>query len=73
MFVKVKVAPCAKEEQVVQVAQDALKISVREKPENGQANARVRELVAFYFAVPAGKVHLVKGAHESAKIFEILD
>jgi uncharacterized protein YggU (UPF0235/DUF167 family) len=71
MFVKVKVLPCSKEEQVIKIADDALRIAVREKPENGQANGRVRELVAFYFGVPAGKARLVKGAHESHKIFEI--
>jgi uncharacterized protein YggU (UPF0235/DUF167 family) len=73
MFVKVKVLPCSKEELVAKIAEDALKVAVREKPENGQANARVRELVAFYFGVPAGKVRLVKGAHESHKIFEIIE
>ncbi len=73
MFVKVKVLPCAKEELVTQIAEDAFKVAVREKPENNMANARVRELVAFYFAVPAGKVRLVKGAHQSHKIFEIIE
>ncbi len=73
MFVKVKVSPCAKEERVVKIADGALRVAVREKPENGAANARVRELVAFYFAVPAGKVRMVKGAHQSHKIFKILE
>lgn len=52
---------------------DAFKVNVAAKPENGQANVRARELLAQYFAVPAGKVHLVKGAHESHKIFEIIE
>ena len=73
MLIKVKTLPGSKEEGVVQLGPDAFKVSVRELPENGLANARARELLAFYFGVPAGKVHLIKGAHESHKIFEILD
>jgi len=73
MLIKVKTLPCSKEEGVVQLGKDAFKVSVREKPENGAANARAIELLAFYFGVPAGKVHLIKGAHESHKIFDILD
>jgi uncharacterized protein YggU (UPF0235/DUF167 family) len=73
MLFKVKVSPCAKKEEITKIADDALKVSVREKPENGMANARVKELLALYFAVPAGKVRLIKGARESHKIFEILE
>lgn len=73
MLIKVKTYPCAKKEEVIQIGQDAFKVSVREKPENGAANARARELLALYFAVPAGKVHLIKGARESHKIFEIIE
>ncbi|MGB2631388.1 MAG: DUF167 domain-containing protein [Minisyncoccales bacterium] len=73
MLIKVKTLPCSKEEAVVQLGSDAFKVSVRDKPENGAANARAIELLALYFAVPAGKIHLIKGARESHKIFEILD
>lgn len=71
MLVKVHVYPGSKEEEVSRVGQDALKVKVRQKPENNAANARVKELLAFYFAVPAGKVRLIKGGHEPHKIFEI--
>jgi len=73
MLIKVHVHPCSKEEGVAQIGPDAFKVSVREKPENGAANARVFEVLAMYFAVPAGKIRLIKGAHESHKIFEIID
>lgn len=73
MLIKVKTLPCSKEEGVVQLAQDAFKVSVREKPENGAANARVIELLALYFAVPPGKIRMIKGAHESHKIFKIIE
>ena len=73
MLIKARVFPCSKEEKVVQTAPDAFSVSVRPKPENGEATARTIELLAFYFAVPAGKVRLIKGARESHKIFDILD
>lgn len=73
MLIKVRVYPCSKEEEVAQTGEDAFRAKVREKPENGMANARTRELLALYFAVPAGKVRLIKGARESHKIFEILE
>ncbi len=73
MLIKVHVYPCCKEERVGQIGADAFKVNVAAKPENGQANARARELLAHYFAVPAGKVRLIKGARESHKIFEIIE
>lgn len=71
MLVKIHVNPGSKKEGVVKIAEDKLKVSVKEKPENGAANARTIELLALYFAVPPGKVRLVKGAREPHKIFEI--
>ena len=71
MLIKAHIFPCSKEEKVVQTGADAFNVSVREKPENGLANARAIELLAFYFAVPAGKIRLIKGARESHKIFDI--
>lgn len=73
MLIKVKTLPCSKEEGIVKLGEDSFRVSVKEKPENGLANVRAKELLAFYFGVPARKVHLIKGAHESHKIFEILD
>ncbi len=71
MLVKVHVYPGSKEEEVSRVGQDALRVRVCQKPENNAANARVKELLALYFAVPVGKVRLIKGGHEPRKIFEI--
>lgn len=73
MLIKVHVYPGNREEGVAQTGSDAFRVSVRPKPEGGLANARTIELLALYFAVPAGKIRLVKGAHEPHKIFEIKD
>jgi len=71
MLIKIHVFPCVKEEGVVKIKENAFNVSVRPKPENGAANARAIELLALYFAVPPGRVRLIKGAHQANKIFEI--
>lgn len=53
------------------MADDKFEVRVREKPELNMANDRARKLLAFYFAVPEGKIRLVSGAHKQNKIFEI--
>jgi uncharacterized protein YggU (UPF0235/DUF167 family) len=73
LLIKVHVYPCLKEEGVSQIGVDAFRVNVAVKPENGQANARAVELLAQYFAVPAGKIRLIKGGHEAHKIFDILE
>lgn len=71
MLIKVHTYPCSKEEGVTQTGQDSFNVSVRPKPEDGLANARAIELLALYFAVAPGRIRLVKGGHESHKIFDI--
>lgn len=73
MLIKVHVNPGSKEERVVRVAEDKFKVNVGELPEKGAANVATARQLAVYFAVPAGKIRLIKGAHESHKIFEIKD
>lgn len=72
LLIKVRVYPGSKKEEVARVGDDTLRVSVRERPENNAANARVKELLALYFAVPTGRVRLVNGARATHKIFEIL-
>jgi len=71
MFIKVKVYPGSKEERISQLGADRFEARVRELPEQNRANARTKELLAAYFAVPEGKIRLVSGAHKQNKIFEI--
>ena len=71
MFIKVHVFPGVKEEEVTRIGEDAFKIKVKEKPENGLATARAKELLAIYMGVMENKVRLVKGVQEPHKIFEI--
>ncbi len=71
MYVKIHVTVDAKKELVNKVKDDLLEISVREPAERNLANSRVKELVASYFKIPAGKVKIVSGHHHPHKIFSI--
>jgi hypothetical protein len=71
MLIKVKVFPCAKEEEIIRKSQDSFEVRIREKPQMGQANKGVVRVLAGYFKVPEGKVRIVKGFREPGKIVEV--
>ncbi|MFH1036781.1 MAG: DUF167 domain-containing protein [Patescibacteria group bacterium] len=71
MFIKVKVFPDSKSEDIIKKAEDSFEVHVKEKPVMGRANIAVIGLLSYYFEVPREKVRLVKGFKERNKIFEI--
>lgn len=71
MFIKVKVFPNSKIEEVVKKSENSFEIKVKEKPKNNEANFRVFSVLSSYFKIPRAKIRLVKGAKEKNKIFEI--
>jgi uncharacterized protein len=73
MFVKVKVSPGDKREEVTRLAADAFRVRVREPAENNAANRRVCALIAAQLGVPAGRVHIVRGHHGRSKILQAPD
>jgi hypothetical protein len=72
MFLKVKVFPDAKKEEIIKKANDEFGIRVKEKAKEGRANERVREVLADYLKVPKEKLILVRGAKQRNKIFKLL-
>lgn len=72
MLIKVKVFPCSKEEGVAINAKDQYEVKVKEKPKQGLANQRVRQLLSAHFGIMENKVHLIKGARTQNKVFEII-
>jgi len=72
MFIKVKVFTEEKEEGIIKKSEDSYVVRVRAKAKRGEANGRVREILAGYFGVGEGKVRLIKGGKRLNKIFEIL-
>ena len=73
MLIKVKCHPSSKKEVLIKKDENAFDISVKEKPERGQANKRVVEILAGSFNVSVKKVRIIKGAKSPSKIFEIHD
>ena len=72
MLIKIRVFPKAKEEKIIKKEKDSFEVFVREKPERGLANQRVKEILAFYFNLPENKIKLIKGGKSKNKIFEII-
>lgn len=73
MYIKVRVIPGSKKEEVTQRAPDALVISVKERAQQGAATRRARKLVAEHFGIGIDAVRLIKGYTTPGKIFEIPD
>jgi uncharacterized protein YggU (UPF0235/DUF167 family) len=73
MLIKVRVFAGEKTEELIKKSDDSYIIKVREKAERGEANKRVREILADCFKVNEGKVKLIKGGKRPNKIFEILN
>lgn len=71
MQLSVRVTAGAKRDAVEEVSAKRLKISVKEKPEQGAANTRVVALVAAHLSVPKSHVRIIRGHKTPAKIVEI--
>jgi len=67
-YVKVRVRAGCRRESVEQV-NDHWTIAVRERPERGEANARVKTLLARHLKVPERALRLIKGATTPSKLY----
>jgi uncharacterized protein YggU (UPF0235/DUF167 family) len=72
-YLQVRARAGAKKETVEQVSTTKWIVSVREKPEQGAANERIRELLAACLRVPVSSVRLVKGGTSPSKLFTIIN
>ncbi len=72
MYIKVKVHPNSKKDEVIQRGKDSLEIFVRAKPLEGKANEAVLNLVAEFLQVPRSQVRLIRGAMAHNKLVELL-
>ncbi|MBU3934595.1 DUF167 domain-containing protein [Patescibacteria group bacterium] len=72
MKVFVKVKPKAKEEKVQKIDDINFKISVKQSPEKGRANAAVISALAEYFGINKSNINIVSGSSSKLKIIEII-
>lgn len=72
MLIKVKVFSESKKDGIVKKSDDSFEIKVKAKPERGEANKAVINMLAGYFEIPTGKIRMIKGSKQRSKIFEIM-
>ncbi len=72
MKVRAIVTPAARRESLEKVKPNVFAIRVRERAERGEANERVRALLARHFRVRIQSVQMVSGHRGRKKTFEIL-
>ncbi len=73
MYLKVKVHPNSKKNEVCQKGEDSFEVFVRAKPVDGKANDAVLDLLSEYLEIPRSKVRLLRGAATHNKIVERMD
>ncbi len=70
--VRVRVTPDARKESLIEIKPNVLAISVKEGAERGEANARVKTLVARHYGVNESRVRLHTGHTSRSKVFNIV-
>ena len=74
MKINVQAKPNSKQENVEKILigdEEIYRVSVKEPPVQGRANAAIIKLLADYFKAPLGKVRIVSGHASRQKIIEI--
>lgn len=71
MEVRVKVIPNTRKESLEVGKDGRLIVAIRAPREEGQANARLLEVLAHYFAVPINHLHIVRGHQRSTKVIDV--
>ena len=72
MYLKVKVHPNSKKDEVLKKSDDSFEIFVRAKPVDGKANDAVLELLSDHLNIPRSKIRLLRGADSRNKLLETI-
>jgi len=71
MYVKVRVYPKSKKEEIKKIKDNRFEIKVKEKAERNMANNRVLEIIAEKFSVDRKKVKIVNGHQSPSKMLSV--
>lgn len=71
MFLKVKVTPNAKKNQIVGWLDDTLKIKISAEAKEGKANKELIKFLAKEFEISKREIEIVKGSKERNKLLKI--
>lgn len=72
MKIDVKVIPGARVKKIEVIGEGNLKIWLRHKPSEGQANSELVEVVSEYFKIPKSSVKILRGLKSRDKVIEIV-
>lgn len=67
-YVHVLVAPRAKQNRIVGVHGDKLKIQIASTPTDGKANAQLIKFLAQCLKLPQSNIEIVRGEHSTDKL-----
>lgn len=73
MFIKVRVTPNSKKEEILKKSDNHFILKVKEPAVRNLANKRVCELISYEFSVPLKSVRIVNGHQSPSKILSIND
>lgn len=73
MYIHIKALTNQKEERISERKAGYFDVSVREKPEQNQANRKIIQIVARYFKMEPEQVRMISGHHKPSKILSIPD
>ncbi len=71
MYIKIKAHTGVSRESIVQKDESTFLISVKEKPQNNNANKRIIQLIADWYQVPVSSIRIISGHQHPSKIFSI--
>ncbi len=67
IYLTLNVRPNAKENAFLGIHDDALRVSIKAKPENGKANRMLIAFLSESFKIPKSEIALAQGAHTRKK------
>ena len=70
-MIKILVKAEARKNQIKEIKPDVFEVSVKEKPQGGEANEAIRDLLADHFKVPTTQVRILTGRKSPHKKVEI--
>lgn len=71
MYIKVRVVPKAKREQIKRINDQTFELTVKEPAERNLANNRIKEMISEFYGVETKAVRLVSGHHSGSKILDV--
>ncbi|MBP9836576.1 MAG: DUF167 domain-containing protein [Candidatus Pacebacteria bacterium] len=71
MYIKVRVVPKAKREQIKRINDQTFELTVKEPAERNLANNRIKEMISEFYGVEPKAVRLVSGHHSGSKILDV--